>query len=428
MTRPEPPPLALAVARHALFWLATGAAAGLACATLLAFPRLGILVAPLSYGRWMALHLDLTLYGWTALPLVGLLFRFFDLERREDRGRKLLAAWSAVLAAGAASWLAGRTSGKIFLDWTGGARTLFFALLAILWLALLETTLADRRKAGIPHGLTAGRGLTVAILAGVPPVLALATSRHSYPPIDPASGAPTGVSLLASTLALVAVLLALPRLARLGHRPEVRPVGRWLVALLVLHAAGAAALFGPDRWSDDGVELAAIISVLPWVVLVPLDYRAFAWPASARAWSRAATFWGALLALTGVAQFLPEALAAARFTHILVAHSHLAMAGFTSSACFLLLELGLAPGYGGEARFGGAVFSLWQIATGLHVVALAAVGAMEVGDPAAVLRGSVALSAGLALRWLAGALALAAVAQALARAWAPSRSAVEETA
>ena len=35
---------------------------------LLLWPGLGDLFAPLTYGRWMPLHMNWQLYGWTALP------------------------------------------------------------------------------------------------------------------------------------------------------------------------------------------------------------------------------------------------------------------------------------------------------------------------------------------------------------------------
>jgi cytochrome c oxidase cbb3-type subunit 1 len=110
--------------------------------------------------------------------------------------------------------------------------------------------------------------------------------------------------------------------------------------------------------------------------------------------------WGALLVTTGVLQFLAPPLAALKFTHGLVAHAHLAMAGFASSYAGLLLRLG-------EPARGGAVaesttFWLWQGGTAAHVVALAAIGALEAADPAFVLRGGAALDALFAWRWLAG--------------------------
>ena len=122
ISAPDPPAVGTAVARHALGWLVASSAAGLVAATLLSFPRLGLLLGPFGYGRILALHLELGLYGWTAIPMLGLVFTYFEFERWPERARTLLVVWSAALVAGAASWLAGRTSGKLFLDWSGGAR------------------------------------------------------------------------------------------------------------------------------------------------------------------------------------------------------------------------------------------------------------------------------------------------------------------
>ena len=71
------PGLAEELAIAALGWLAAGCAAGLLLALLLAWPDLNALLAPLTYGRWVPVHLDALLYGWTALPLVGLLLRLY---------------------------------------------------------------------------------------------------------------------------------------------------------------------------------------------------------------------------------------------------------------------------------------------------------------------------------------------------------------
>lgn len=409
--RVAPPPIGLSVARHALAWLAVSCALGLALATLLSFPNLGLVLGTFGYGRLMALHLDLALYGWTAIPLLGLLLAFFEIDARPREARALVALWSATLTAGAVSWLRGRTSGKLFLDWTGGARTVFLALLGLLLAALVARTASRWRVSPGPKAL---RVATLGALATVPPAMALATRRNLYPPVDPTSGAPTGVSLLASTLTLVLVLLALPRLAGLERRPGHPGLGWALLGALAVHSAVCLMLFGPDRPADDGRELAAIASVLPWVVLVPLDYRRFAWPRSAQAWFRATVAWGVVLAVSGVLQFLPAPLAAARYTHLLVAHAHAAMAGFTSSATFVILELGLA----GPRPLGGRpAFVLWQGGSALHVAALAGVGVLEVHDPAAVLRGSVAVSALFALRWCAGATMLGGALSSLREAW-----------
>ena len=79
--------------------------------------------------------MNLELYGWTSLPLVGFLFRVY----RADRGqvaswcRPILWAWSTALG-----WLSGHSSGKLFLDWSGYARTQFPVTLMALWLLLVH--------------------------------------------------------------------------------------------------------------------------------------------------------------------------------------------------------------------------------------------------------------------------------------------------
>jgi cytochrome c oxidase cbb3-type subunit 1 len=70
---------------HALAWLTVACGVGLLLALLLLFP--GLNPGPLTYGRWMPLHLDLALYGWLALPLVALLLRAY---RPPDRA----AVWA----------------------------------------------------------------------------------------------------------------------------------------------------------------------------------------------------------------------------------------------------------------------------------------------------------------------------------------------
>ena len=124
----SPQPVASAVA-HALFWLVFANAIGVLIAILLLFPALNRLLCEWTYGRWIMVHMNLELYGWTSLPLAGFLFKIYG----ADRGplglwcRPVLWAWSAALAVGAFSWLSGFSSGKLFLDWSGFARVFFAA-------------------------------------------------------------------------------------------------------------------------------------------------------------------------------------------------------------------------------------------------------------------------------------------------------------
>ncbi|MFL6290817.1 MAG: hypothetical protein ACJ759_07985, partial [Thermoanaerobaculia bacterium] len=177
---------------HALAWLVIACAVGLLMSILLLFP--GLNLGPLTYGRWAPLHLDLVLYGWLALPLVALLFRAY---LPPDRAAGwAVQVWSGSLVAGAASWLLGRTTGKAFLDWQGIARLAFLANLAFL-AVVLAAGLVRRRREG--ERFLALAALWVGLL-GVAAMMVSATSTRTYPPINPATGGPTGASLLGSTL------------------------------------------------------------------------------------------------------------------------------------------------------------------------------------------------------------------------------------
>src|SRR5450755_1697617 len=53
---------------HGLLWLVIANAIGSMIAVLLLVPRLNILLGEWTYGRWMMVHMNLMLYGWTSLP------------------------------------------------------------------------------------------------------------------------------------------------------------------------------------------------------------------------------------------------------------------------------------------------------------------------------------------------------------------------
>ncbi len=54
------------IRRHSLGWLVAANAIGVLLAMLLLQPELNDWLAPLTYGRWVPLHLDWQLYGWCA--------------------------------------------------------------------------------------------------------------------------------------------------------------------------------------------------------------------------------------------------------------------------------------------------------------------------------------------------------------------------
>src|SRR4051812_34229292 len=98
------------------------------------------MLGPFTYGRWGPPHLNWLLFGWSALPLAGVLLGFYLPEdaRATFAARLALALWSAALLWGGATWLAGRTSGKPFLDWVESARFLWALAALVLWLVLFR--------------------------------------------------------------------------------------------------------------------------------------------------------------------------------------------------------------------------------------------------------------------------------------------------
>ena len=54
---------------HSLLWLVIANSVGVLIAILLLFPGLNKFLGEWTYGRWVMVHMNLELYGWTALPL-----------------------------------------------------------------------------------------------------------------------------------------------------------------------------------------------------------------------------------------------------------------------------------------------------------------------------------------------------------------------
>lgn len=403
------------VAVHSLTWLAVGNAVGLVLATLLLAPELGELLGPFSYGRLMPLHLDLQLYGWSSLPLVGVLLHLFlrdDASRR--LGRLAVALWSGALAFGAVSWLAGDVGGKLFLDWKGPARTIFAASLAVLTAVLLVGFV---RRSG-DGAARLGRGLFLAALVAVPAVLYFAASPEVYPPINPDSGGATGSSLLGSTLGIVVIIYLAPFFLGLKADDGGR-IARRLLPILGLHFLWFGLLDHGDRSHHEILQIVSLSSLAIWPPLLVRHLRRFPWPAAARPWLVAFAGWAVFLVLTGVVDFLPGVLERLKFTNALVAHAHVAMAGMVTCLNVVLLQTLLRHGPLRRLFADRGSFILWHGGSLLLVVALLVLGTIEGTSPGILFRPSPAVEllyllrlvggAAMALaswRWLAGALAL----------------------
>lgn len=354
--------------RHSLFWFVAANLVGVWLAAVLLWPALGDLVAPLSYGRWVPLHLNWQLYGWCSLPLVAALLDWcFDEDhpRAVLHARLVLGAWSLALALGGLSWLAGHTSGKLFLDWLGWTRGLLPAAMISLWTFLAAHTWWRRARLNGPQlGL---RASLLAMLFFVPPAIYLSSAREIYPAVNPDSGGATGAALLGSTLGIVGVFGFLPVMLR---RQRAAAAGWFWVALVASWGMFAGMRHGSVSHHRPG-QIIGLGLLLAWIPLLIVYWRKFDWPAEARSWLWAAFGWWLLLVVTGWLSFLPDWSERLKFTNGLVAHAHLAMAGLVTAVSALILQV-----LSGAFRHRGA-FWLWQTGCGLHVALLLVLGCFE---------------------------------------------------
>jgi len=384
-------PFGRTVALHSLGWLVAANGVGVWLGVTLLWPDVGDRLAPLTFGRWVPLHLDWQLYGWCALPLVGALLAWcFDVRHpgEERHARLALGAWSLALALGAVGWLGGTVSGKLFLDWHGWTRPLLPAAMHVLWALLAAHTWW--RWGGLARGGRLLRGGLLAGLLVVPSALYWAADRDSHPPVNPDSGGATGASLLGSTLGIVTIYLLLPALLGLAGKGRRATYGGVLVLSWLVFAVtdrGNASHHG-------AAQIAALGVLLAWIPLLPLAWRGWNWAAGTRPWLRAAAVWWALLVLTGWLTFLPGISERLKFTHTLVAHAHLAMAGLVTS-----VNAAIVVTLAGRAAPRG-VFAWWQGGCVLFVASMLGLGWGETETAAELYR-----SEGAAQAWLARRLA-----------------------
>jgi cytochrome c oxidase cbb3-type subunit 1 len=402
------------VARHSLGWLVAANVVGIWLALILLWPALGDALAPLSYGRWMPLHLNWHLYGWCSLPLVGALLAWC-LDVRHPRvvthAALALGAWSLALLVGGVAWLGGVTSGKLFLDWHGWSRPVLPAAMHVLWALLAAHTWWRWRD--LPLGGRLARLAVLAVLLAVPTVLQWAAGRDVYPAVNPDSGGATGSALLGSTLGIVTIYLALPALLGLPARPaagvppspkEAAPAGNWTWVWPLLASWAVFAVLDRGHTSHHlPSQITALAVLLAWIPLLPASWQGYAWPAAARPWLWSAAGWWALLVLSGWVTFLPGVSERLKFTHGLVAHAHLAMAGFVTgvNGAIVIALTGRAAPRG--------VFGAWQSGCVVMVAALLWLGAQEAGREAGLFHNESWTHVWLGLR-LVGGLAMGAAA------------------
>jgi cytochrome c oxidase cbb3-type subunit 1 len=414
---------------HGLTWLTVGNAVGLLLATLLVFPRLGDWLAPLSFGRWVPLHLDFQLYGWCGAAIFGLLFRIYLPRGGMGRLPELAVhLWSGALAFAAVSWLTGHSDGKLFLEWSGAARVGLAVSLTGLEVVLIVAFvrgLRERVPSGGGRGGAVAKGLLLAALAPLPALMFWAAGPGVYPPINPDSGGATGGSLMGSSLLVVAIVLACPWIAGLvprGPRGGLRAAVPSLV-LFIAQGLWFALLDHTDRSHHEWLQIASLASLSLWIPVLYRYLRSFDWPATARPWLIAFCAWGAVLVTSGALMFLPGALERWKFTNALVGHAHLAMAGMVTSFNVLVLVL-VNPRREYTRLFAPRrAFLLWQSGCALFVVTMMCLGTIEGLSDGIAFRPAPLVSSLYAARWVAGAAMLFASAvwlRSAVRSWRPA--------
>jgi len=357
---------------HSLAWLLTANLVGVLLATLLLWPNLNHFLGEWTYGRWMPVHINLQLYGWCSLPLVAFLMKVYEVDREPAArwSRTTFWTWSAALSVGSLSWLTGHSSGKLFLDWTGYARIVFPLAMAFLWLLL-----AWSLRRHWDHNGKFERSVKViglAILSLVPVVLYWSADANVYPPVNPDAGGPTGASQLESTLAIVAILLALP----FGIS---RSWGSIAGVVFAAEALLCVALGGGSVSHHRPAQFLSLGSVLLWVPLIPAYYSGFEWPGNTKRWRLTWLGWWVLLVPSGWVLFLPGLLDHFKYTDGLVGHALMAMAGFVTS--LLIFVLVVLLGEEGKIFDAHWAYVLWQASTLGYIAIMLVSGWIEGNNP-----------------------------------------------
>ncbi len=407
---PHPSPAIAQAAWHGLLWLVLGNAIGVMIAALLLLPGLNVFLGEWTYGRWMMVHMNVMLYGWSSLPMLGFLFHVYGAERGATAAwcRPVLWAWSAALGLGALMWLSGYSSGKLFLDWSGAARIAFPLAAASLWLLLGVAFVRSRKTGSADWKPRTAQLLGLLILLAVPFALYIASSPGIYPAVNPDTGGPTGTSQLESSLDVVAILLILP----FGiTRRRVGPLWPVTISWLMLAAEGllCAGLSRADISHRVPGQFMSLGAMVLWLPIVPVYYAAFEWHERTRGWRTAMLWWWGLLVVSGWVFFLPGVLDHFKFTDGLVGHSFTAMAGFLSALIILVMVQLL--GEGGWIFTRRWSFHLWNWGVLAYIMVVTVAGWMEGSEPAFTIVLGTTRNVLYILRLLTGILMLVASAE-----------------
>jgi len=248
--------------------------------------------------------------------------------------------------------------------------------------------------------------LGLLILLAVPFAIYVASSPQIYPAVNPDTGGPTGASQLESSLGIVLILLLLPFgiSRRLPGRNRVVMLS-WF--LLAAEGALCALLSRADVSHHEPAQYLALGSMILWLPLMRLYYRAFTWNAATRRWRTAMLWWWGGLVVSGWLLFLPGVLDRLKFTDALVGHSLAAVAGFLSAMLiFMMVELlGERDAWILNRTWS---FHMWNWGVLAYVLVMTVAGFMEARDPAFTIVAGPARNALYVLRLITGLMMLAA--------------------
>jgi cytochrome c oxidase cbb3-type subunit 1 len=315
-----------------------------------------------------------------------------------------LVVWCGALAAGAISWLSGGASGRLFLSWSGASSFLFAGAQFFLWVVLV---VGMRRRWHLGLDGKPRRLIDAAFLGAlffVPIALFLAAQPGVYPPVNPHSGGATGHSLLASSLGIAGIGLALPfLLGRTPNSPIKRPA-TIVTSIYLLNWLVYAAIDHGNASNHEPTQIAGLSTLLVWPPLFVWWFRMFDWNANHHRWLLSSALWTAFLVIDGLVIFLPPVLEGAKFTHSIVAHAHLAMAGLLTSLNLLMLISLASDSDLGRKLAGRSTWLAWNLACLGMVVALTVLGWFEGENPLLVPYGGTMVTTVYVVRLLLGAV------------------------
>jgi cytochrome c oxidase cbb3-type subunit 1 len=397
------------LAQKALTFLGGANLVGLWMAWLLIHPTAGEDLGIPTYGQWVPLHLNLHLYGFIGFCLLGLIF-FWLLDDLVDRNplwstsRLILEMnriWAIALFIGAMTWLNGQVSGKVFLDWSGVAKSVFLGAILCLWIILLYAVLRESKRQ-TRRQLTEKLFL-LSLLGLVVPLMAMALRTDVYPAVNPHSGGPTGTSLFASTLGILPLLFLLPTLLRVESTRTSFcrhcPLGWWMASVLLFPFLPHGAVS-----HHQGSQILVLALLLPWPWILWHFLPRFHWHASGQAWLHAMLWWFLVLVGTAFVMFLPGINERIKFTNTLVGHAHMALAGCVHSFCMVILcQLPLGSSLK-QALGKRSVFLLWQASLVVMVLVLITYGLVEGQEPWREMMGTSLRKLSYTIRAICGAL------------------------